>query len=126
MEAGEPVREICQTHSDIPSWQTICRWRRENDEFAAGYARAREASAESCEHNALDAVISATNDDAQIAKARSDAWRWAAAKRNPRTHGDKVDLNVSGAVTLESLVLSSIARPVLEATAVPPTIEHEG
>ena len=134
MEAGETVTTIC-AESYMPSWPTICRWKRENDGFSVKYARAREASAESCEHNVLriaDEAIDA--ETAQVARVRMDAWRWAASKRNPKTHGDRTVVSGdpdSPLVVQHQLAarrdllrrLDSLAEPVpltIEATAEEP------
>jgi len=89
MLAGETVDEISAS-PHMPSWPTICKWRLENGVFAGRYARAREASAESCEHNAIRAArLAVDNETASAMRVQVDIWKWAAAKRNPRTHGDR-------------------------------------
>lgn len=122
MEAGEPISTICGTNG-IPSWPTIRKWKRVNPEFASQYALAREASAESCEMNAIsEAQAAVDGESAQVARIRVDTWKWAASKRNPRAYGDKMDINVSGTLTLEGLIRQSITTPITQAI---PTIEHD-
>jgi hypothetical protein len=127
MEDGEPItgkQGICGT-SGIPSWPTICKWKRDNPSFATAYAQARESSAEACEHNAIDAGLSARGKETALAaRVRAEVWWKAAAIRNPRIYGQKVDVNHSGTVTLEALITRSMETPAVQ-QHVAPTIEHE-
>lgn len=95
LEGGEGIHSICDDEH-MPAWATICRWKREFPDFATRYSRARESSAESCEHNAIyEAGTAIDKDTAAAAKVRSDVWKWAAAVRNPKTHGDRIDATVT-------------------------------
>ena len=93
----------------IPAWNTICKWKRVNPGFETAYAQARANSAEACEHLALEVAMAAHDrDSAAAARVKCEAiWRTAAA-RNPRVYGNKVDVNHTGQITLESLVTQSI------------------
>jgi hypothetical protein len=88
VDKGEHVMQIC-ARPDMPCWRTIQNWRRKNPSFAASYLRVREASAEFLEHEAINEGDKATDrDSSAAARVRIDTLKWAAAKRNPRTHGD--------------------------------------
>jgi hypothetical protein len=60
--------------------------------FAAQYARVRSASAEALEHAAIEETYEPVADlaDAAARRLRVDTLKWAAGKRNPKTHGDKL------------------------------------
>jgi hypothetical protein len=89
--AGKTIREVESTPL-MPSWRTIQRWLRDNPDFCAQYARARAESAERLEHEALDAARSArTFQQIQAARLLADTIKWAAAKRNPRVYGERID-----------------------------------
>lgn len=120
LECGETVIAIARL-PHMPSWTTISRWKDENPDFAAQYARARERSAEYCEYLGLDIVMSASNEGASLAKTQMDAWKWAAAVRNPKTHGQKTEttlnINVGLADRLEGAIRRT-ERKTIEASAI--------
>lgn len=130
MEAGEPLSAICKLPG-MPSWGTVCKWKREYPEFLTRYMRAREASAEACEHNGIEATLLAKDrDSAAVAAVQLNAWKWAAAKRNPRTHGERIDANISGILGVAKIplnldLLSDEQREVIRDVLLlaPPTIE---
>lgn len=134
LEAGEAISSICSSPG-MPSWPTICKWKRERASFFTQYMRARENSAESCEHNGIQATLNATDkESAAVATAQLNAWKWAAAKRNPRTHGERFDAHFSGTVAvtrvpLDTSLLTEEQMQVLDEisllTPAPLTIEHE-
>jgi hypothetical protein len=89
--AGQTIREVENTPG-MPCWRTIQTWLRDSPQFLAQYARARATSAEWLEHEALDAARSArTFEQIQAARLLADTIKWAAAKRNPRVYGERVD-----------------------------------
>jgi hypothetical protein len=99
VEDGGTVDEIFGKDG-IPSWETVRRWRIENEDFARRYARAYAASAESLEQQAIEVSRTATDkDSAAAARVQVDVLKWAAAKRNPKMYGDKVDVNHSVEIT---------------------------
>lgn len=103
--SGETVMEICGPHRDsfLPSETTFYKRLAEDAEYAAEYARAREAQA----HHEADEIRkiadTATPEDYNVARLRIDARKWRASKMAPKVYGDKLDLNHGGAVqvTLE-------------------------
>jgi hypothetical protein len=112
IENGESITELC-ADLEMPSWRTICRWRRENPEFSSAYAQAREASAEACEHNAIrEAEMAKSRETFAAAKVRSDIWKWTAAVRNPATHGNKLDAKVSIEIGLSDRLNAALARQI--------------
>lgn len=110
VEMGETLSSI---HADpsMPSAIIINRWKREQPEFLVNYNRAREASAEACEHNAIREVeLAHDKDSAAVAKARAEVWRWTSGVRNPKTHGNKLDVDMRIEVGLADRLNAAMAR----------------
>jgi hypothetical protein len=116
---GESLRSICKSDS-MPDKATVFRWLYVNEAFRDQYARAREEQAESY----VDEMVSISDEECTIItteegntevkfdstavarnKLRVDTRKWAAIKLLPRKYGDKLDLNHSGTMTLEQLIL---------------------
>lgn len=101
--SGETVMEICGPDRDgfLPSETTFYKRLAEDAEYAAEYARAREAQA----HHEADEIRKiadlATPEDYNVARLRIDARKWRASKMAPKVYGDKLDLNHSGGVTVK-------------------------
>ena len=88
----------------MPDRETVRRWRIDNPHFADMFARARELSALSLEEKALDRLEEATDkDQSLVARNLLEGIKWAAAKRDPDTYGEKItqDVRFSGTVTVE-------------------------
>lgn len=132
METGEPILSICDSEG-MPSWATICKWKRLRPDFATMYARARESSAESCEHRAVAAAEKANDrDSAAAATVQANTLKWAAAKRNPRTHGDRIDGTFTGLLAAVAIPYNPALLPEEQREAlrdalltIPTTIESE-
>lgn len=101
----------------MPSYTTVCKWRRELPEFAQMYAHARDDQADfefdeikrladelpwmvdaedggDTNHKAGGSRV----DTGHVAhmKTRIDVRKWRAAKMRPKVYADKVDTTVSG------------------------------
>lgn len=103
LETGGTLTAFCEKNG-APSYETIRRWLRDNEEFRAKYARAREesahASAELIQNLAKKAE---TGDlDSNAARVAIDAHKWLAGKRKPKVYGDRQILDV-GEDTLAKL-----------------------
>ncbi len=129
LEAGEAIKKIC-ADAHMPDWRTLRRWKRKYPEFAAQYALAREASAEAYEEAALEEAFKATdreNSAAQTLKVQT--LKWAAGVRHPRVYGPRVSTELTGTVTLSTLVeqahrLAAPAAPTIDGDADPETGEQ--
>lgn len=103
LASGLSLRKVCEA-SDMPDVSTVRDWLIKDAEFAAQYARAREAQAE---HYAEEIIeIADTEADAAKARNRIDARKWTAVKLLPKKYGDKVEH--SGHLTYEQLVGQSL------------------
>lgn len=113
IEAGETLQSICSDPA-MPSVKVLNQWKRDRPDFLASYNRAREASAEACEHNAIREVeLAHDRESASVAKVRAETWRWVASVRNPKTHGNKLDATVSIEIGLADRLNAAMARVIV-------------
>lgn len=82
------LRRILQADG-MPTLSTVMLWKLKHPEFSEQYARAREDQADMFG----DAVVeiaddAATPEEAQVARVRIDARKWAAGKRKPKVYGE--------------------------------------
>ncbi len=119
MAAGRSLRSVCDDEG-MPDHTTVLGWDRADvDGFATQYARAREAQAEThagqileildTEPNKVvttrtDGTVEEKADPAHVAwlKNRADGRKWIASKLKPKTFGDKLDVEHSGAIDIGS------------------------
>lgn len=109
---GTPLVHICRDDG-MPSVMTVWNWEQAHDGVTLAIARAREAGEEVIAASTLDIAddVPATSEDVQKAKLRVDTRLKLLAKWNPRKWGDRTELNHTGKVTLESLILESLKPP---------------
>jgi hypothetical protein len=98
-------------------------WIRSNEDRHAAFARAREAAAHLLAEQTLDIADTATPQDAQVAKLRTDTRRWLASKWNQGVYGDKAATTVNVNVTDLHLQALRKAPQVLDVTDVEPKEE---
>lgn len=107
---GESLISICKSEG-MPDKSTVLDWLFKEPDFAAQYARAREAQAE----HYLDEIIAISDDSAldtemgedgvertnhevvARARLRVDTRKWAMSKLAPKKYGDKVQNEHTGA-----------------------------
>lgn len=97
---GESLREICETDG-FPAHNTICDWLRADRTFADQYARARETQADGFFDEIVK--IADTDEDPARARVRIDARKWVAGKMRPKVYGEKVEVEHSGNLQIESI-----------------------
>ncbi|SCB16478.1 hypothetical protein [Rhizobium hainanense] len=123
---GESLKSIC-TSDGMPHRATVFRWLGAHADFRDSYARAREAQADALFDEILDIantpitgektkvdkngnVIEMTKADMiDHRRLQIDARKWIAAKLRPKVYGDKLDVDVTGAL---DFVVS--AKPVTD------------
>lgn len=96
VEKADDICEHIAEGKSLSSWarendyalKTIYRWLRQNKEFSANYARAREDAADSLVDKLMD--IADNEDDVQRAKLKSDNVKWVASRMKPKSYGDKI------------------------------------
>ncbi len=90
---------------------------REKD-LAQRYARAREMQADVLVDEAISAVDN-PDIDPQRGRNMADIRRWAASKYNQRVYGDRVDLNVSTAISITDALTQARSRASMPALSAP-------
>lgn len=93
---GKSLVTICE-QDDMPSMSTVFKWLSQNSDFAEKYAHAREVQADVMDAEILKVAREVTNEDAQAARVKIDAFKWRASKLAPKKYGDRqeIDLNVN-------------------------------
>lgn len=94
--SGMSLRAIAAT-GETPKPGVICRELSLDTEFAEQYARARQAQADVLFDELIE-IADDRSDDPASRRVRVDARKWAASKLKPKVYGDKVDLQVGGAL----------------------------
>lgn len=101
MAEGKSLRNICK-QGGMPNITTVWRWSNMNDDLRKQYAHARELQADAQFErigDIVDDVETGTLDPAQ-ARTMIDALKWTAGKLRPKSYGEKIDHNHSGAFTV--------------------------
>lgn len=88
---GASMRGLC-AEQNMPDRNTVLRWLNERPDFAAKYARAREAQADYMDDQILDVANNSTNETANADRVKILAYQWRAAKLAPKRYGDRLDI----------------------------------
>ena len=122
---GESLRVICADKA-MPSRSTVKKWNSEDIKgFSARYARARDEGLDVIADEIIEisdeaeVVLEANEDGSQYApkldatavarnRLRVDARKWYLSKLAPKRYGEKQQVEHSGGLTLEQLVLQSM------------------
>lgn len=94
---GKSLRQICRAVG-MPDRRTVLRWLDAHPSFAAKYARARESQADLMDDLILEEAEKANKDNAAAVRVRVDAYKWRAAKLQPKKYGDALQMKHSGAI----------------------------
>lgn len=107
IQDGKPLREYCRQPGS-PNWRTVYLWLEKDEDFAARFARARDAGADAIAEQALEILDEVPErieseggsryDSAYVAWQRNRAeYRLKLlAKWNPKKYGDKLDVTSGG------------------------------
>lgn len=116
---GQSLVRIC-SHDNMPSRQTVARWLAAKPEFQQRYTRAREVQAEFMADELLALADDASEDfygegqpnrvAVQRSKLQIDTRKWVASKLLPRKYGERIDMNVTGELSLAEMVKEARAR----------------
>lgn len=84
---------------DYPSRFTLYKWLGENEEFSNKYAYARECRADARADKIDDICEKVERGELDPTSARViiDALKWQAGKEKPKSYGDKVTQEITGA-----------------------------
>ncbi len=97
---GMSLRKVC-AQEGMPSAALVCDWLAKDRTFAEQYTRARERQADGFFDEIVD--IADTEEDSQKARVRIDARKWVAGKMRPKVYGEKVDVEHSGNLAVETI-----------------------
>lgn len=135
---GQFLKDICKDQA-MPAERTVQGWLAVNPTFKLAYARAREAQVEHWSEEIVTIADDATNDyveriakdgtvervhDPEVvqrSKLRIATRQWLMSKLSPARYGDRVDLNVSASLQVETMSdaeLEKRTRARLEALGV--------
>lgn len=92
---GDAIRNICGVERDdwLPSWETFRKRIMADDEFAARYARAKDAKADAIFDEVLTIADQSTPETVAVDRLRIDARKWMAGKLRPKVYGDKQEID---------------------------------
>ena len=97
---GDSLVKIC-ADDDMPHRRTVIRWMAANEDFATRCARAREAQADYMDDLILEVANESTPETAASDRVKISAYQWRASKLAPKRYGDKLGLDVQGAIKIE-------------------------
>ena len=102
LSEGEPLRQICRDER-MPSWQTVYRWKSDDEAFSRRIAGAREAGFDAIAEECLDIADETSNDTVYgdsgarpnsewitRSKLRVETRLKLLAKWDPKRYGDKI------------------------------------
>lgn len=96
IEEGYTIRDIAAM-ADMPAWDTIRRWIRNDGELSSQYRRAREEATDAMEAEILADARIVDPDNAAAIKVKADIIRWSMSRRAPKKYGDKITQEHTGA-----------------------------
>lgn len=98
LAVGRSLTDICKEEWS-PPMITVLKWLRIVPGFRDAYKAARELQAEAMFEEMMEIADGAGDDMVQVnkAKLRVDTRRWALARMSPKSFGDKVQQEVTGA-----------------------------
>ncbi len=98
---GESLTRICQD-PNMPNRVTVWRWVKDNEDFAANFARARESNADSIEDGMaeIERQVLSGEVEPQAANVVLSSQRWRARVLHPNRYGDKLGVEHGGKVGL--------------------------
>jgi len=99
LSEGKSLREICR-QEDMPSRRTVMRWIREDENFAAKCAHAREEQADWLNDDMADIEgrVLQGELDFQAARVVLSSKQWRAAKLAPKKYGERHQVEHSGSI----------------------------
>lgn len=106
---GRSMAEICR-RKDMPAESTVYKWLAEGGAFSERYAHAREQQADLYADEIIEIADNCPPIHEEIAKAkvRIDTRKWKAARLTPKKYGDRLGLNATAAVKIETRSLADI------------------
>ena len=118
---GQTLREYCRIEGN-PAFRTIYNWLEKDKDFSARFAQARDVGGDVIAEEALEIIdtfpIEAVSDSGSRLDAGHVAWLKnraemrlkLLAKWNPKKYGDKVGVEHSGSIALDTAILEARKR----------------
>ena len=105
---GANIVDICGRgkvfpHDEASFWRHMAQ----DEEFASRIARAMETRSDRDIENCRKIAMSAKGENWQVAQFQVRTLQWEAGRRRPNKYSERQQLEHSGRVTLESLILES-------------------
>jgi hypothetical protein len=109
LAGGESLRAICKC-PDMPAESTVRKWAVDDRSgFFAQYTRARAAQMDAFVEDIIE-IADDTSTDVNRSRLQIDARKWLMSKIAPKRFGNQTSPERSEGVTLEELVLASMAQ----------------
>ena len=103
---GQSLRTIC-SDDHMPTVSTVMSWLMLGSsgddryvQFLGQYARARDAQGDTYADEIIKIADETPPEEAHLGRLRVDARKWVASKLKPKKYADKIDLGVSGDVSI--------------------------
>lgn len=93
--AGKSLIKICEAE-DMPHRVTVINWLGMYQDFATRYSKARESQADYMDDLILDTANASDPESAPADRVKIDAYKWRAARLQPKKYGDRVHKELSG------------------------------
>lgn len=106
------MRTICAELGAV-GITTILKWLDEHPDFAAQYARAREAQGHMLGDEVVSIADTANADNANAVRVKVDARKWAAGKLAPKVYGDRMAVEHSGSIDLNLNIRDMAVEDIL-------------
>lgn len=94
-ESRDGIRKVLEADSELPSIATVQQWLKNNAQFSAAYAYAKQQQLETLAEDIIDISRDASLDP-NDKRVQIDALKWLLSKLIPKTYGDKLDVTSDG------------------------------
>ena len=108
---GQSLTDICR-QPDIPSYVTLCRWRRQHPYINEMLEQARRDRAEAMRDKALSEALAADEDNVAAQRLKTDVLKWAASVDDPAKYSPKTKVDATVAVATKILIDTGINRDI--------------
>lgn len=96
----------------MPSYAMLCRWKRQNSDFAKQLVEAKQDRAEMLRDQVLDIADTVDEDSDAVAKARlrAESRKWAAGADAPQVYSGKAQIDKGGPGAVTIVISTGIDR----------------
>lgn len=109
MVEGRSLSDICGK-PDMPTYATLCRWRRQHPWITEALEQARRDRAEVLRDEALSEAMAADEDNVTAQRLKTDLLKWAASVDDPARYSPKTKVDATLAVATQIVVDTGISR----------------